>query len=179
MSRIGKTKIELPDKVKVNEKDGLVTVEGPKGKLEYTLPEGITIAIDKQEVQLSRLDDSKQQKSYHGLARSLVSNMVEGVSAGIKKELEIIGVGYRVQKKGKGLEIQVGYSHPVIVEPPAGIEFDADPKANKITVTGIDKQQVGQVAANIRKIRPPEPYKGKGIRYVGEYVRRKAGKTAV
>jgi large subunit ribosomal protein L6 len=177
MSRIGKQPIPLAQGVKVQIEGGTVTVTGPKGTLsrEVVNPE---IQIEQQDGSLvvTRANDEKQQRSMHGLYRTLVANMVTGVSTGFTKTLEIQGVGYRAQKQGNNLTLSVGFSHPVEVSPPAGITFDIEGN-NRVLVSGIDKEQVGQVAANIRKIRPPEPYKGKGIRYQGEVVRRKAGKA--
>jgi large subunit ribosomal protein L6 len=177
MSRIGKQPIPLAQGVKVQIEDNLVTVTGPKGTLsrEVVNPD-IRIAQDDGALVVTRADDQKEQRSMHGLYRTLIANMVTGVSSGFTKTLEIQGVGYRVQKQGNNLQLNVGFSHPVEVSPPAGITLDVEGN-NRILVSGIDKEQVGQVAANIRKIRPPEPYKGKGIRYQGEVVRRKAGKA--
>ena len=177
MSRIGKLPIEVPEKVDVTV-DGLdVTVKGPKGELARTMPEGVSIAVNDGEVVVTREGDSRMHRSRHGLVRSLIANMVEGVTNGYEKKLELVGVGYRALQKGSNLEIQVGFSHPVMVEAPEGITLQA-PQQTEVIVSGIDKVLVGQVAANIRKIRPPEPYKGKGIKYQGEHIRRKAGKAA-
>ncbi len=178
MSRIGKLPISPPDGVEIS-LDGLhVTVKGPKGELSQTMPEGVEIGRDEDDnVVVTRLGDDREHRSLHGLVRSLIWNMVEGVSAGYEKRLELVGVGYRAQQKGSDLEIQVGYSHPINVEAPDGITLQA-PTQTEIIVSGIDKQLVGQVAANIRRLRPPEPYKGKGIKYAGEVIRRKAGKAA-
>jgi large subunit ribosomal protein L6 len=177
MSRIGKQPITLPAGVEVAI-DGLtVKVKGPKGELTQVLPGFVTIRQEGDQVLVERVDDSRQAYSYHGLSRTLINNMVVGVSEGFFKKLEIIGVGYRAALKGNDIELQLGYSHPVLVKAPAGISFEV-PAPTQITVNGIDKQQVGQVAADIRKWRKPEPYKGKGIRYEGEYVRRKLGKAA-
>jgi large subunit ribosomal protein L6 len=177
MSRIGKQPIPLAQGVKVQVESGLVTVTGPKGTLsrEVVNP-NILIEQGDGTLVVSRANDEKRQRSMHGLYRTLIANMVTGVSAGFTKTLEIQGVGYRVQKQGNNVLLNVGFSHPVEVSPPAGITFDVEGN-NRILVSGIDKEQVGQVAANIRKVRPPEPYKGKGIRYQGEVVRRKAGKA--
>lgn len=178
MSRIGKTPIPLPSGVEAAINGSTVTVKGAKGELSQVLPEGITASQEEGQVVLARLDDERESKALHGLMRSLVNNMVVGVSAGFTKELEIVGVGYRAAAKGKnGLELQLGFSHPVNVEAPDGVEFDV-PNQNSISVIGIDKQKVGQVAADIRALKKPEPYKGKGIRYVGEQIVRKAGKAA-
>lgn len=177
MSRIGKLPIPVPDGVTV-EVNGLdVAVKGPKGELTQSMPDGVEIAVADGDVVVTRLGDDRYHRSRHGLVRSLIANMVEGVTAGYERQLELVGVGYRALQKGSGLEIQVGFSHPVMVDPPEGITLVA-PSQTEITITGIDKQLVGQVAANIRKIRPPEPYKGKGIKYKGEVIRRKAGKAA-
>jgi large subunit ribosomal protein L6 len=178
MSRIGKLPVPVPDGVEVS-LDGLeVTVKGPKGELTRTMPDGVTLSIDDDgAVVVTRNGESRTERSRHGLVRSLVANMVEGVTNGYSKSLELVGVGYRAAAKGSDVELQVGYSHPVLVEAPEGIAFEV-PQPTRITVSGIDKVLVGQVAANIRKVRPPEPYKGKGIKYEGEQVRRKAGKAA-
>lgn len=177
MSRIGKQPIPVPSGVDVNIEGPTVTVKGPKGELSQTFSELLNIAIEEGNILVTRPDDSRQARSLHGLTRTLISNMVTGVSAGFFKNLEIVGVGYRATLKGKDLELALGFSHPVVVEPEAGIEFEV-PQPTRITVRGIDKQRVGQVAAEIRQWRKPEPYKGKGIRYEGEYVRRKLGKAA-
>ena len=154
-----------------------VTVKGPKGSLSHTISEPLTVERgDDGQIVVNRPDDERSSKSLHGLTRTLVANMVTGVTEGYEKQLEIVGVGYRVTAKGKDLEFAVGYSHPVLVKPPEGISFAVE-SPTKFSVAGIDKQQVGQVAANIRKIRKPEPYKGKGIRYAGEHVRRTVGKA--
>ena len=177
MSRIGKVPIPVPAGVKVEiSKENEVTVTGPKGTLRHTLPTSLTITQENGNLTVTRPDDSKTNRSLHGLSRTLVANMVQGVKDGFTKSLEMQGVGYRVAKVGNNLVFQVGYSHPVEVDPPAGISFSVE-GTTKVNVTGIDKQLVGQVAANIRSIRKPEPYKGKGIRYGGEVVRMKAGKA--
>ncbi len=176
MSRIGNKPISVPSSVDVTIDGNRVSVKGPKGTLARELPELIVVARDGDDVVVSRPNDQPKVRSLHGLTRSLVANMVAGVTDGFVKELDIVGVGYRAAAKGQGIEIQVGYSHPVEVQPPDGITFEV-PQPTRIVVRGIDKELVGQVAADIRKIRKPEPYKGKGIRYVDEYVRRKAGKT--
>jgi len=177
MSRIGKLPVTVPSGVDVNVEGQAVTVKGPKGSLSHVVSEPLTIErADDGSVAVIRPNDERLSKSLHGLTRTLIANMVTGVTAGYEKQLEIVGVGYRVQAKGKNLEFSVGYSHTVLVEPPEGISFAVE-SPTKFSVQGIDKQQVGQVAANIRKIRKPEPYKGKGIRYVGEHVRRKVGKA--
>ena len=178
MSRIGSNPIPVPSGVDIAESGRAVTVKGTKGELNIDLPEGITAHQDGDDLLVERPDDEQQSKALHGLARSLVNNMVTGVSEGFRKDLEIIGVGYRCAAKGKNaLELQLGFSHPVNYEAPEGIEFEV-PDQQKISISGIDKQVVGQVAAEIRAFRKPEPYKGKGIRYVGEHVIRKAGKQA-
>ncbi len=176
MSRIGKMPVPVPSGVEVSVSGQDVTVKGPKGTLERTFPDRVGLSVEGEQVTVSRDDDSREAKALHGLSRALLANMVTGVSEGYKRELEIIGVGYRAALKGSDLEMQLGFSHSVPFPAPDGITFEVVDQ-NKIVVSGIDKEQVGQVAANIRKIRPPEPYKGKGIRYSGEYVRRKAGKA--
>ncbi len=178
MSRIGKAPIPVPEGVAV-EIDGLtVRVTGPRGVLERTMPSGITISRDDSgAIAVERNDDDRERRARHGLVRSLIANMVEGVTVGYTKRLELVGVGYRALARGRDVELQVGYSHPVLVKAPEGIELQV-PQPNRIAVSGIDKVLVGQTAANIRRIRQPEPYKGKGIRYEGEQVRRKAGKAA-
>jgi len=177
MSRIGKAPITIPSGVEVSVSGQDVTVKGPKGTLEQTLPEFIAMSVEDGEVRVTRSNEQRQTRALHGLSRSLVNNMIIGVSEGFRKDLEIIGVGYRAAAKGKNkLELALGFSHPVSVQAPDGIEFDV-PEPTKIGVIGIDKQVVGQVAAEIRGYRKPEPYKGKGVRYVGERVIRKAGKA--
>jgi len=177
MSRIGKAPIPVPSGVEVTIVDRHVTVKGPKGTLERDIPGEITIRQEGDELIVERPNDERQNRALHGLVRSLVANMVQGVHTEFVKELEIIGVGYRAAAQGSDkLDLALGFSHPVNVQAPAGISFET-PSPNRIVVRGIDKEQVGQVAANIRKIRKPEPYKGKGIRYLGEYVPKKAGKT--
>jgi large subunit ribosomal protein L6 len=178
MSRIGNAPIELPSGVEVAAHDGVIAVKGPKGELSERIDERITMSVDDGVVTLARADEERNTRALHGLSRALVNNMVVGVSIGFQKELELVGVGYRAALKGKDLELQVGFSHPVVVEAPEGIEFEV-PDNTRIVVRGIDKQLVGQVAANVRAVRKPEPYKGKGIRYAGEHVRRKAGKAGV
>ena len=178
MSRIGKMPILVPNGVDVTINGRHVEVKGPKGTLAYDAPESITISREGDQLVVTRPEDERENRSLHGLTRSLVANMVTGVSEGFVRELEIVGVGYRAAASGpQRLEIQVGYSHPVQVNAPEGIEFEV-PAPTRIMVRGFDKQLVGQVAADIRKIRKPEPYKGKGIRYVDERVLRKAGKSA-
>ena len=177
MSRIGKQPIPVPSGVEVKIDGSTVTVKGPKGELSQTLSDVITIVQEDGQILVTRPDDSRTARSLHGLTRTLVANMVIGVSEGYAKNLEIVGVGYRAALKGKDIELQLGFSHPVLVVAEPGITFEV-PAPTKITVRGIDKQQVGQVAADIRKWRKPEPYKGKGVRYEGEKVRRKLGKAA-
>ena len=178
MSRIGKAPITVPSGVDISINGSVIEVKGPKGSLTHELPDQISISHDDGQLVLSRVDDERESKALHGLSRSLVNNMVIGVSEGYSKSLEIVGVGYRCQAKGKSeLELQLGFSHPVQVTAPDGIEFEV-PSQTQINVSGIDKQVVGQVAADIRALKKPEPYKGKGIRYVGEHIIRKAGKAA-
>lgn len=176
MSRVGKKPIEIPKGVTVTTNGSTVTVKGPKGELKNTFNPDIEINISENVINVSRPSDSKEHRTNHGTTRALLANMVEGVSKGFEKGLELIGVGYRAQKQGKKLVLNVGYSHPVEIEPEEGIEVEV-PSNTKIIVKGINKERVGALAANIRDVRPPEPYKGKGIRYEGEYVRRKEGKT--
>ena len=178
MSRIGKAPITGPSGVEVQIQGRQVAVKGPKGELDIEVPVDITVRQDGDEILVERSDDERRNRALHGLTRSLVNNMVLGVSEGFSKELQIVGVGYRAAAKGSNaLELQLGFSHPVNVEAPAGISFDV-PEPTRIIVSGIDKQVVGQVAADIRSYRKPEPYKGKGVRYLGEHVARKAGKAA-
>ncbi len=177
MSRIGKMPVAIPSGVDVKVDGNVVTVKGSKGELTREFSDILTIKVEGEEVIVTRPDDSRQAKSLHGLTRTLIHNMIEGVSQGYAKKLELVGVGYRAALKGKNLEIQLGYSHPVNVEAPENITFEV-PSQTEIIVKGISKEQVGQVAADIRAWRKPEPYKGKGIRYEGEYVRRKLGKAA-
>ena len=177
MSRIGKQPIPVPSGVQVNIEGSTVTVKGAKGQLEYTFNEDMSIAMEGDEITVTRPSDGRNHRALHGLTRSLIANMVTGVSEGFSKTLEIIGVGYRAQLKGKDLELALGFSHPVAVKAEKDITFEV-PVPTKIIVSGIDKQRVGQIASEIRDFRPPEPYKGKGVRYEGEYVRRKVGKTA-
>jgi len=175
MSRIGKRLITIPQNVKVDCSKNLVTVEGPKGKLSQSIDESIKIDIQDNEISVSRSSDNKRFRALHGLYRSLIQNMIVGVSEGFKKDLAIEGVGYKAQLKGKMIVLDLGFSHQIEFTPPEGVTVTVT-APTAITVEGIDKQAVGQVAANIRKFRKPEPYKGKGIRYVGEYIRRKQGK---
>jgi large subunit ribosomal protein L6 len=177
MSRIGKQPIAVPSGVDVTINGASVVVKGPRGQLQRTFSDRISVSREDGELIVARFDDERQSRALHGLSRALLNNMVVGVSAGYTRTLEIVGVGYRAAMKGNDLEIQVGYSHPVPYKAPDGISFET-PSPTRIVVSGIDKEQVGQVCAEIRKIRKPEPYKGKGIRYEGEVVRRKAGKAA-
>lgn len=176
MSRIGKMPIAVPAGVEVTIDGSAVTVKGPKGELHRSFQPSMTIKQEDGHVIVTRPDDTRESKSLHGLTRTLIANMIEGVSSGFSKKLQLVGVGYRAALKGKDLEMQLGYSHPVLVEAPENITFEV-PSQTEIVVSGPSKEQVGQVAANIRKWRKPEPYKGKGIRYEGEHVRRKAGKA--
>jgi large subunit ribosomal protein L6 len=169
--------ISVPTGVEVSVEPTEVTVKGPKGQLSEKIPHGITVAQDNNTITVQRQSESKLYRSLHGLTRTLISNMVTGVSEGFSKTLEIVGVGYRATKKGDDIELAIGYSHPVTIKRPEGIDFEV-PAPTKIIVRGANKQMVGEIAANIRGIRPPEPYKGKGIKYEGEYIRRKVGKTA-
>jgi large subunit ribosomal protein L6 len=177
MSRIGKQPVEIPSGVDVTVDGSRVTVKGPRGTLEQTFHAEMRIVREDGVVRVERPSDEGFYRSLHGLSRTLLANMVEGVTKGFEKRLEIVGVGYRAALKGKDLELALGFSHPVSVPAPEGIEFEV-PAPNRITIRGNDKQAVGEIAANIRKLRKPEPYKGKGIRYEGEYVRKKAGKAA-
>ena len=176
MSRIGKKVIPVPKGVKIDVKPGVVDVQGPKGKLSQRLPAGIGFELNGDELQAKTLREDPQLGKFHGLARSLVANAVRGVTDGYKKELDIVGVGYRAEVKGKQVHFALGYSHPVVFDIPNGIDVAVD-KATHITVTGIDRQLVGQVAANIRSLRKPDPYKQKGVRYTGEVLKKKVGKT--
>ena len=178
MSRVGKMPIAVPGGVEVSQQARRITVKGPQGTLERELPGEITVRQDDSSLLVERPDDERESRALHGLTRSLVANMVTGVTAGYQKDLEIVGVGYRATSKGPNqIELALGFSHPVVVDAPEGISFEV-PAPTRITVRGIDKEKVGQVAADIRKIRKPEPYKGKGVRYAGEVVLRKAGKAA-
>jgi|SRR5690348_9023138 large subunit ribosomal protein L6 len=178
MSRIGKMPITVPSGVDVTIENSTVRVKGPKGQLEHQVVGHVTVARDGDTLVVTRADDARQSRSLHGLQRTLIANMVTGVSEGFVKELEIVGVGYRAAAQGpNALELALGFSHPVRVQAPEGVTFEV-PQPTRIVVRGYDKQTVGQVAADIRKIRKPEPYKGKGIRYAGERVQRKAGKSA-
>ena len=178
MSRVGKQPIPIPSGVEVKINGQSVSVMGPKGALDRTFPEEVSFALEDGEVRVERPSDDRRSRAMHGLSRALLANMVIGVSEGYRKELQLVGVGYRAALKGQDLELQVGFSHPVSIVPPDGVAFEV-PEPTKVIVSGIDKERVGQASADIRKVRPPEPYKGKGIRYVDEYVRRKAGKAGV
>lgn len=177
MSRVGRLPISVPPGVQVDIQGSLVHVKGPKGELKRQFSPLITIQRQDNQIIVSRSSDRPLERALHGTTRAVLANMIQGVSAGFERVLEIEGVGYRAEMKGKNLVLYVGYSHPVEIEPPAGITLDVDQKARQIFVRGYDKELVGQVAADIRKVRPPEPYHGKGIHYLGEKIRRKAGKT--
>ena len=176
MSRIGRLPIPVPAGVEVKIDGATVEVKGPKGTLSHVVPAPITVAVEEGTIMVSRPDDERISRSLHGLTRTLIANNIEGVTAGFTKGLEIVGTGYRVTAKGSDIEFALGYSHPILVKAPAGITFAVEGNT-KITVSGINKQQVGETAANLRKLRKPEPYKGKGVRYAGEVIRRKAGKS--
>ncbi|GLK17043.1 MULTISPECIES: 50S ribosomal protein L6 [Herbiconiux] len=176
MSRIGRLPIDIPAGVTVTIDGQQVAVKGPKGELALAIKAPIAATVEENQVLVTRPDDERESRSLHGLTRTLIANQIIGVTTGYSKSLEVVGTGYRVAAKGSGVEFALGYSHPISVEPPAGISFTVEGN-NKLTVNGIDKQAVGEVAANIRKLRKPEPYKGKGVRYAGEVVRRKAGKS--
>ena len=176
MSRIGKKPIAVPKGVKVDVQPGLVEVKGPKGTLRQPLPAGIGFALEGETLNATTLSDDPQLGKFHGLARSLVANAVRGVTEGFRKDLDIVGVGYRAELKGKQVVFALGYSHPVVFDVPTGVDVAID-KQTHITVTGVDRQLVGQVAANIRRLRKPDPYKQKGVRYTGEVLKKKAGKT--
>jgi large subunit ribosomal protein L6 len=177
MSRIGRRPIPVPSGVELTVEPELVRVKGPKGELQERISRDMTVAQADGQIVVTRPSDRRDHRALHGLTRSLVANMVQGVTEGFEKRLEIQGVGYRAALRGKDIELSVGYSHPVLIEAPAGIEFEV-PQPTRVVVRGFSKQVVGEVAARIRKVRPPEPYKGKGIRYEGEYVARKVGKRA-
>ena len=178
MSRIGKKPIELPKGVEVKQDGNAVNIKGPKGTLTTSLIPGITVKVENNVVQFTRANEEQKSRAFHGLVRALVANNVRGVSEGFKRELDIIGVGYRAEVKGKEVVFQLGYSHPVRFPIPQGIEITVDAKSGHIVISGIDKQKVGQTAAEIRALREPDPYKGKGIKYSDEIIRRKAGKAA-
>lgn len=177
MSRIGRLPVEVPSNVEVNIEGSKVHIKGPKGEIENTFSSDLEIKLEDGKILITRPSDNRQIRSLHGTTRAIINNMVTGVTEGYTKELELVGVGYRANIQGNNLVLSVGYSHPVEIEPPEGITFEVGEKSRQIVVKGHDKQKVGQIAADIRKVRPPEPYKGKGIRYKGEHVRRKAGKT--
>ncbi len=177
MSRIGRLPVDIPSGVTVDVKGTHVRVKGPRGELQQSFSPSIGIALESNQLLITRKSDDPAERALHGTTRALLANMILGVSKGFERVLEVEGVGYRAEMEGKNLALFVGYSHPVKIEPPAGISFEADQKTRQIKVVGFDKQLVGQVAANIRKVRPPEPYHGKGLRYLGEHVRHKAGKA--
>ncbi len=177
MSRIGRMPVEIPSGVTVDLKGTNVRVKGPKGELQRTFSNLIGISMETNRLVITRNSDLPAERALHGTTRAVLANMVHGVSQGFQVVLEIEGVGYRAEMQGKNLALFVGYSHPVVMEPPAGISFEADAKTRQVKVLGFDKELVGQIAANIRKVRPPEPYHGKGIHYLGEHIRRKAGKA--
>ena len=178
MSRIGKMPVTIPSGVKVTLDGNHITVEGPKGKLERDFHPNMTVKAEDNVITVERPSDKKEDRALHGLTRALINNMVVGVSTGFKKDMELVGVGYRAAKQGNNLVLTVGYSHPVEMEPLEGVEIDV-PAPTKITISGTDKEKVGAFAANVRSVRPPEPYKGKGIKYVDEVIKRKAGKAGV
>lgn len=177
MSRIGRLPVEIPQNVDVKIKGTNVHIKGPKGEMRHTFPASMDISFKDGQIEVKRPSDERTHRAMHGMTRALINNMVVGVSTGFEKVLEINGVGYRAELQGKNLVLNVGYSHSVVVEPPEGIEFEVDMKIRQIKVKGYDKQVVGHIAADIRKVRPPEPYKGKGIKYIDEKIRRKAGKA--
>lgn len=177
MSRVGRLPVALPSGVDIKIDGSHVKVKGPKGELEFSFSPKIEILLNENEIQVNRPSDVREMRSLHGTTRALIQNMIIGVTDGFQKELQLVGVGYRANMEGKNLVLNVGYSHPVVVEPPQGITFEVGERNQQVFISGIDKQSVGQVAADVRKIRPPEPYKGKGIRYKDEYIRRKAGKA--
>ena len=177
MSRIGRMPVAVPTGVDVQIKGSLVKVKGPKGEIEFSFPAEMEISLEKGEITVQRPSDERTHRALHGMTRALINNMVVGVSTGFEKVLEVNGVGYRAEVSGDNLMLYVGYSHPVVIEPPGGITFEVDTRTRQIKIIGFDKQLVGQIAADIRKVRPPEPYKGKGIKYLDEKIRRKAGKT--
>jgi large subunit ribosomal protein L6 len=177
MSRVGRKVIVVPKEVKVGVSDTTLSIQGPKGKLQTPVPPGISFALKDGELTCLRSNDERQQRAFHGLARALAQNAIKGVTEGFSKELDIVGVGFKATVEGSRVVFALGYSHPVIFPIPEGIKVAVDAKANRVTVTGIDRQQVGQVAAEIRGLRKPDPYKQKGIRYVGEVLKKKAGKA--
>lgn len=177
MSRVGRMPVVVPQDVNVEIKGAHVRIKGPKGEMSHTFPADMDIRLEEGKIEVHRPSDERMHRALHGMTRALINNMVVGVSKGFEKVLEVNGVGYRAEMNGKNLVLNVGYSHPVVVEPPEGISFEVDTRTRQVKVMGYDKQAVGQVAADIRKIRPPEPYKGKGIKYLDEQIRRKAGKA--
>jgi len=177
VSRIGRMPVGIPQGVEVHTENGLVRVKGPKGELTSPIPPGITVEIDKGEVRFARSNDEPQQRAWHGLVRSLVANSVDGVTKGFSRDLEIVGVGYKAEVKGKTIVFTLGYSHPINFPVPEGINVALDAKAGKLTISGADRQKVGQTAAEIRRLRVPDPYKAKGIKYANEVIRRKVGKA--
>jgi large subunit ribosomal protein L6 len=177
MSRIGKMPIAVPKGTRVELKDGVFVAEGPKGKVQQPLFEGFPVAVDNGVITVARSGESGPERSKHGLLRALLANAVQGASAGFSKQLDVVGVGYRVEVKGSHVQFALGYSHPVLFDIPAGIKIEVEAKTNRLTVSGADRQQVGQVAAEIRRLRRPDPYKGKGIKYTNEVLRRKVGKA--
>jgi large subunit ribosomal protein L6 len=177
MSRVGKLPVKIPEKVKVSVTDHVVKVEGPKGKMSFAFNPRVAVAVDKGEVKVTRPDESRESKGLHGLTRTLVKNAVEGVVKGYDRTLEISGVGFKAEVKGKDIHFALGFSHPVVFKLPEGITAEVDAKQTKVTVRGVDKHLLGLTAAKIRALRPPEPYKGKGIKYAEEIIRRKEGKT--
>ena len=177
MSRVGRMPVVVPSGVDVKIKGSHVHIKGPKGEMEFTFSPEIEILLKENEILINRPSDAREMRSLHGTTRALIQNMVTGVTDGFQKELQLVGVGYRANMEGVNLVLNVGYSHSVVVEPPEGITFEVGERNQQIFISGIDKQAVGQISADIRKVRPPEPYKGKGIRYKDEYIRRKAGKA--
>jgi large subunit ribosomal protein L6 len=177
VSRIGRMPVPIPKGVQVDIKNGHVTVKGPKGELSRSFNPDMMISVRDGQIVVTRPTDNRQHRALHGLTRALLANMVTGVTKGYRKDLEVIGVGYRAEMRGSNLVLYVGFSHPVEIAPPSGITFDIESRGKNIVVEGTDKELVGEMAARVRRVRPPEPYKGKGIRYVGEHVRRKAGKA--
>jgi large subunit ribosomal protein L6 len=177
MSRIGRLPVQILEGVEVRQSNGTLSVKGPKGELTLDVHPDVRVVVDDSEIRVERSSDQKVHRALHGLTRSLIANMVKGVTEGYTKTLEIVGVGYRADAKGKGITINIGFSHPIRYEPTEGVKLEC-PNQTTIVISGVDKQKVGQTAAEIRGFRPPEPYKGKGIRYQGEQIRRKAGKTA-
>jgi len=177
VSRVGRMPVDVPSGVDVKIKGSHVQIKGPKGEMEFTFSPEIEILLKENEILINRPSDAREMRSLHGTTRALIQNMVTGVTDGFQKELQLVGVGYRANMEGVNLVLNVGYSHSVVVEPPEGITFEVGERNQQIFISGIDKQAVGQISADVRKIRPPEPYKGKGIRYKDEYIRRKAGKA--